>query len=192
MITIQKLVGAAALALAGVGSAQATIVDITAPAYGTWQVFDVSDLLSASGGTEWIDIADGSTLTFNIVVPTGYAAHVTVVDGGFAGDAFGVFANGSLLGSTGPAVDTQAVNVGLNFDAALADSRYSRGVFELGAGTYSLTGVLTLSATDSGLPLNTTVGGLRVDVSAVPVPPSAALMVAGLAALGLLVRRRQG
>ena len=148
MNTFQKLAGAAVLALAGAGSAQATIVDIAPPAYGTWQVFDVSDLLAASGGTEWIDIADGSALSFNFVVPTGYTAHVTVVDGGFAGDRFAVSANGTLLGSTSLPVDTQAVNVGLDFDAALADSRYSRGVFELGAGSYSLTGVLTLSATD--------------------------------------------
>lgn len=192
MITLQKLAGIAALALAGAGSAYATDIDITESSYGGWQVFDVSDLLAVSGGTEWIDVADGSVLSFQLVVPTGYTAHLTVVDGGFAGDRFAVSANGTLLGLTGAAVDTQDVNVGLDFDAALADSRYSRGVFQLGAGSYTLTGLLAQSATDGGLPLNTTVGALRVEVSAVPVPPAAALMVAGLAVLGLRQRRRQG
>lgn len=189
--TIRKLAGIAALALAGAGSAQATDIELTPPAYGSWQLFDVSDLLSVSGGTEWIDIADGSALSFHLVVPTGFAAQLTVVDGGFAGDRFAVNANGTLLGLTGAAVDTQDVNVGLDFDAALADSRYSRGVFQLGAGSYTLTGLLAQSATDGGLPLNTTVGALRVEVSAVPVPPAAALMVAGLAVLGLQQRRRR-
>ena len=65
-----------------------------------------------------------------------------MVDGGFAGDRFQVSDNGSALGFTSAAVNTYPTSAGTNFDAALGNGNYSRGVYLLHAGAHDITGLL--------------------------------------------------
>jgi len=176
-------------------SSYATTINIAAD--NSWHQFDVDDIYSQSGGVEWIDAitddqgqynGDGSALTFALTLTQ--SATLTVVDGGFGGDEFKVTINGrDYFSST--AVNTYDSSVGTDFDAALADGNtYSQLNVVLGAGTYLISGELAASALDGdGLPLNATVGGLRV--SEVPVPAAAWLFGSALAAgLGAVRRRR--
>jgi hypothetical protein len=118
---------------------------------------------------------------------------LTIVDADMAGDTFQVFNNGNLLGATSSVPVQQygsAPSVGDDYDAAMADSSFSRGVFTLGAGTYSISGVLTQSLLAGGEPLNATGGGIKLGVSPVPEPSSAVLMLAALGVTFLVSRRR--
>ncbi len=189
---LNRIAAFAVLACAGITAAHASQVSIAGADFGVWQTFDVSDLLASDGGLGWTDIADGSSLSFTFSVPTGFLARLTVVDGGFAGDRFSVSANGNLLGTSSAAVNNYPSSLGLDFDAALASSNYSHAIFSLGAGTYTVSGALSLSALDDfGNPLNSTVGGLKVDVSAVPLPAALPLLLSGLGLFGLGgIRRR--
>jgi hypothetical protein len=167
------------------GAAQAA----TLPADGQWAVFDVA--FDLSGNLNWIDVNDGSALSFSFSIPAGSVGTLTVVDGGFAGDQFEVLSGASPLGTTSLPVNSYPSNVYLDFDAALADQQYSRGLFALPSGNYVISGRLALSALDdTATPLNTTVGGIRLEVSPVPEPTSLASMLLGLAAVATVMRRR--
>lgn len=194
MHTKLKIMSAAALLAATMaGGANATTVNIAAD--DTWHQFDADDLYSLSGGLEWIDgfsdgdqyIGDGSALTFALTLTQ--TSTLTVVDAGFAGDEFRITINGQDYFSSA-ATNTYPDSIGTDFDAALADSRFSYLNLVLGAGTYLISGELVASAIDdSDLPLNATVGALRV--SEVPVPAAAWLFGSALAAgLGAVRRRR--
>lgn len=142
----------------------------------TWYAFDVDRFNAVSGSVEWIDL-DGEALTFEFT--TVAPAILTVVDAGFGGDVFAVFDRLTLLGTTSPATDTYPDSLGIDFDAALADARWSRGVYVLDAGSYSISGVLSRSAVDdSGLPIDATVGAIRV--STVPEPATWGLLMTGM------------
>lgn len=170
-------------------SAQAA--DIPLAADGGWNSFDVSDLLGPGDGLGWIDI-DGDALSFSFTVATGFVGKLTVVDAVFSGDVFSVSANGVLLGNTSAAVDSYASggNVGYDYDAALANSDYSRGVYNFAAGTYTVTGALVASAKDEfGQAINATNGALHLTVSAVPESSTVAMLLAGLGLLTVLRRR---
>jgi hypothetical protein len=176
---------AATLALAAALPAQA----VTLAADGQWSSFDVDELSAASGGLEWIDLfAEGVPLSFSFTIAAGSYGTLTVVDGGFAGDSFSVTSNGNPLGQTSAGVDSAPDSIGLDFDAALADARYSRGSWQFGAGTWTVGGALAASALYDGLPLNATVGAVRLEVSPVPEPAAAGLLLAGL---GLLAAARR-
>ena len=179
----------AALALAA-GAAQAGAVVLTSD--GGWNVFDVDSFTAISAGVEWIDITNGSALSFNFTVPIGYTARLTVVDAGFAGDTFKVFNGTGLLGSTGAVAVgdiASADNAGLDFDLALANPRFSSAVFMLSAGSHQIRGLLSQSVQDFGSNLNATVGGLRVSV--VPEPATIFTVLAGLGMVGVATRRRR-
>src|SRR5262245_39117929 len=91
-----KLMSGAILGAVGAVNAHAAILDPN----GTWQAFDVSDILAISGGKEWIDITDGTALSFTFTVAPGKTGILTVVDTGFAGDTFRVFNGITVLGAT--------------------------------------------------------------------------------------------
>ena len=167
----------ACLALSAGMVAQAHAYALTAD--GQWNAFDVDDFY----GQQWIDLG-GDALSFDFTIGASQKGILTVVDGGFAGDSFQVFNGASLLGSTSAPTDSYPDSVGLDFDAALADADYSRGVFTLGAGDYSINGLAAL------LPLGATVGAVKLEVANLPEPRSLALLLAGLAALGVTARRR--
>ncbi|MBC7699239.1 PEP-CTERM sorting domain-containing protein [Aquabacterium sp.] len=160
-----------------------------------WQTFGVDSYSALSGGTEWIDndytneTGYGTALDFNFTIGAGFVGQLTVVDASMAGDVFNVFNQGQLLGSTS-SVAVQlygsAPDVGDDHDAALLSSVFSRGLFALGAGNYSISGVLTQSLMlDDGAgslsPINATSGALKLSVSAVPEPSTLVFALLGLA-----------
>lgn len=184
-------------------AAQATSVNLAANAQ--WQAFGVDSFSSLSSGTEWIDNNDssavgfGTPLSFTFTIVDGFVGQLTVVDASLAGDTFKVFSNGQLLGSTSSVpvqVYGSAPDVGYDYDAALQNSAFSRGVFTLGAGSYSVTGELAQSLMlDDGMgglsPLNATAGAIKLSVSAVPEPSSLALVFAALGVTWLVSRRTE-
>jgi hypothetical protein len=178
-------------------AAQATSVPLADN--GQWQAFGVDSQASLSGGTEWIDNDDtnatgyGTPLTFSFTIAAGWKGQLTVVDAVLAGDVFNVFNNGALLGATSSVPVQQystAPDTGFDYDAALQDSRFSRGVYTLGAGHYNISGVLAQSLMFDGAdPLNATAGAIKLSVSAVPEPTSIELLLASLG-LALLISSR--
>ncbi|ATG91631.1 VPLPA-CTERM sorting domain-containing protein [Methylomonas koyamae] len=158
----------------------------TLAADGQWHAFDIDETSSASAGLEWIDL-DGNASSFDFSL-TG-SAILRIVDGGFAGDRFDVFNGNLLLGQTSAATNNYPESLGLDFDAAFADGRYSRGVFLLGPGSYRISGLLSLSALDDNAgALNATVGA--ISLTAVPLPAAAWMYLAGTGLLGLTARRQ--
>jgi hypothetical protein len=174
----------------GAGSAGAlTTTPISAD--GVWRSFDVDDASSLSGGLEWIDFATGDELAFSVELLE--PALLTVVDAGFGGDSFSVFddlqdSEPVALGDTSAPSDTYPDSVGTDYDAALADARYSRGFFELAPGTHLIRGQLLRSALADGSPINATVGALRL--GAIPEPSTVLLIALGLGNLAIAGRRR--
>lgn len=171
--------------------------------YGQWQRFDVSTLDALSGGTEWIDGSNslsagfGTPLSFSFTIGEGQIGQLTVVDAGFAGDTFQLFWAGASIGSTAPvpvATINTAAYIGEDFDAALADASFSRAVARIVGGSYltqfQINGRLDQSVQSAGLPLNSTVGAVRLTVSAVPEPATGLAMLAGLGLMGLHLRNR--
>jgi hypothetical protein len=192
-IKLSKTAALSALAL----SAQVHATDLTITPNGVWNPLDVDDLTAQSSSTEWIDnttgipgyTGNGSSLTFSFTLAS--SAVLDIVDAGFAGDTFGYSLNGgSALTSNVPVTEYNAnpANAGTNFDAAFSDhANFSFASLVLAPGSYTLTGALAQSVTLSGLPLNATVGAVRL--SAVPVP--AALWLMGSAIGGLVSLRRR-
>ena len=187
---IKHVIAAALLACGAVSSAHATLVNLSTN--GSWNQFDITPDLASDGGLGWIDLNDGSALSFQFTVDAGNEAVLTVVDTGASGDRFSVSINGVAQAVTSAAVNSYPSTIGQDaFDVAFGNADYSRGFYVLGAGSYTVTGSLFSSALDdSSAALNSTSGGLKVEVSQVPLPAAAWLMLSGLGALGLRLRRR--
>lgn len=200
MLSFKPALLAVALAASSL-AAQATSINLAAD--NQWQAFGVDSFSAVSGGTEWIDndysnaAGFGTPLDFTFTIAAGFVGELTVVDAAMAGDTFQVFNAGSLLGSTSSVAVQQygsAPDVGYDYDAALQNSAFSRAVFTLGAGTYSISGALAQSLMiDDGLgglsPLNATAGAVKLSVSAVPEPSTLALVIAALGVTWLVSRR---
>lgn len=162
---------------------------------GSWSEFDVAaDIALAGDGLQWIDNTTGEDLGFSFTIAPGSFGTLTVVDAGVMGDVFEVIANGNVLGQTSAVPLHELLETDfpapVDFSQTLADSNYSRGVFTLGAGSYTVTGRLTQSWTIDGFAQNATLGGVKLEVSAVPEPASLAAMLAGLAVVAVVSRRR--
>jgi hypothetical protein len=172
------------------GASRATVVPMDGG--GSWKAFDVSEDLS--GGKAWIDLNDGSPLSFTFTIDAGNVGVLTVVDTGYAGDTFNVSDGATLLGATSPVpVGVYPGVPGISDpDAALADPSFSRAAFVLGAGSYSIIGVLDQSVLSAigGPPLNSTSGDIRLDVSPVPEPSTLASLAVGIGLIAVALRRR--
>ena len=191
---MNKQLMATALAAAAVIAAPAHATSVALAADGGWNEFDVDSFLAQDFGNGWIDESNGSALNFTFTIAAGQVGTLTVVDGFNAGDTFTVTNFGNVLGATSsvPVADLTGAFLD-DFDAALTDPAFSHGVFQLHAGTYSISGSLLQSVFDSdlGTDLDATDGAVRLSISAVPEASSTALMFGGLAAIAMLARRRK-
>jgi len=182
----------AILAAAATLAAPAHATRVALAADGAWNDFTVDDVVAPAYGTGWVDDVDGSPLSFSFTIAAGSVGTLTIVDAGFAGDTFLVTNSGAFLGQTSGVAPGTTDGATASYDDALADPAYSRGVFRLAAGHYEISGSLLQSVIDSGTgaALDSTNGGIRLSVSSVPEPMNAALLLAGLAAIGAVTRRR--
>lgn len=176
------------LGLGLVAQAQASTISLSAD--NQWNEFSVDDFSSISTGVEWIDTSNSNSLnfgtanTYQFTVASGYKGFLSVVDAGFAGDRFQVFNNGQSLGLT--SLTSNSIDYSNNFDSNLLDANFSSTVFELAAGTYSITGELASTLQ----PFNATNGALKLEVAAVPLPGALGLFLGGMSLLALVRRRR--
>jgi hypothetical protein len=204
---ISALALAALSALPGFApAAQATTFNLAAD--GQWLAFGVDETSGPSDNSlAWIDNdysnapGFGTPARYDFTIGAGQVGRLTVVDADFAGDTFQVFNDGVLLGQTSAVpqgIYGQTADVGYDFDAALANASFSRVVYNLGEGSYRITGQLVQSVQlqSEGLnhnpvftPLNATTGGISLSVTAVPEPSTAALVLAALAVTVFVSRR---
>jgi hypothetical protein len=98
---------------------------------------------------------------------------LVVLDGFLSTDRFEIFNFGVSLGIT--SVNTTGGACGSDITCALNDLRYSRGIFALGPGSYSITGLQTVGQPGAAF--------LIVRAAAVPEPGVLALLLVGAAAL---------
>ncbi|MET0081697.1 MAG: PEP-CTERM sorting domain-containing protein [Sedimenticola sp.] len=148
-------------------STQASAIPLTLD--GGWQSFGFGGT-----GSSWY-----STFEFTI----SDAAVLSVTDAFLAGDIFEVFADSVSLGLTSFTSDTTS-QIGSDYDSAFASASWSSGSWDLAAGSYVISGVVTASPHGSGG------AALRLDTAEVPVPAPLALMGLGLAALGFSQRKK--
>ena len=180
----------ATAALAAAFTLPARAADAPLAADNQWSTFSVDSALEPS--LAWIDDS-GSPLSFDFIIGAGFEGTLTIVDAVFGGDTFKVTNFGKLLGGTSsvPLADIgSAVDHGYDFDAALADKSFSSAVFTLGAGSYHIGGFLDQSLLIDGQRLDATLGAVRLSVAPIPEPSTYAILLAGLAAVSLVVRRR--
>jgi hypothetical protein len=194
MIHRHLLASLALTALVAQTPARAT--DVALPSNGQWSTFAVDSLLAFDSGLGWVDDA-GNALRFTFTIASGFTGALTILDTGFAGDRFSIFDGASLLGSTSAVPVHQYDPAGVAVedpDAALADASFSRVVFSLAPGSYTLSGLLTQSVLLGNDPLAATSGALRLTVATVapvPEPSSLALLLAGVGVVGTVARRRR-
>lgn len=177
---------AATLALA---AALPALADTPLPGNGSWVGFTVdANLPPYAFG--WQD-DNGAALSLSVDIAAGQVGTLTVVDAGFSGDRFAVYDGSQLIGATGVAVNGDTSGpITFSYDAALANSDFSRGSFTLAAGHHVITGLMVESTTDSFGPLNASIGAVKLDVSPVPEPATAATLLIGLGLLIGAARRR--
>ena len=195
--TTRNALGAIPLTLAlATAAAPALAADVALDADGVWRPFAVDSLLAPpTAPLGWIDDA-GMQLAFTFAIGAAQIGTLTVVDAAIAGDTFSITNFGSAFATTSsvpPGRFETSADVGLDYDAALADPSFSRGVFTLAPGSYRIGGSLLQSVTLGGVPLEATAGALRLGlapVAAIPEPETAAMLLAGLLVIGGLARRR--
>jgi hypothetical protein len=186
----------AALALMSTLAAQATTISLNAD--DSWTPFIVN---GDEQTAPWLDYNDGYLVNFTFSIAEGQQGTLTVVDSVFAGDTFRLYNFGAFLGDTSYVPQRTYSDSWVStfdYDAALSDTSFSRGVFTLGAGTYSITGGLLQSnlqvdATTGALSaIYATEGAIKLSLSStspVPEPSSAALVLAALGVCWLISRR---
>jgi len=178
-VTLPRLLGTALLVTAGFVSVSvnaATVIGVDSGYY-RFGLDTVGAEVVGRPAEDGLLASDGSPFTFSA------ASNVLlkIVDLQLSVDRFQVFINDVDVGLT--SAQTEGASVGLDVAAALADERFSRGIYRLAAGDYS---VRVLLAEGQFLP-----GSGAIGVSSVPEPGTLALLGLGLAGLAVGRRRRQ-
>ena len=167
MQSVSRKVAAALVATTCLASAASAAVIDLSTLVGTW---DVQDQF----------MAPGDFYTNSYFAPTAMTLKFT--DLFVQGDSYSIHLNGVLQYNTSyPALDGTFIK---NPDAAYASGKYSSGLISLAAGD-------TVAFDAFTIPAGYGDGTLAV-TGVVPEPETYAMMFAGLAALGLAVRRRRG
>lgn len=177
---IRKLFQALAV---GAVLAASSVVSAAPINVGQWYTFRFDGVGSPLGagigvvlGTNPASIAaPASPWTFTL----NQQAELVVLDGFVTTDRFEIFNSGSSLGLTSAPAGGLGNPCSNDISCALANLDYSRGVFALGPGSYSITGTQVAGTTGAGFLL------LRV----VPEPDILALLGMAVAAM-TYVRRR--
>lgn len=170
----RSLIAAAITAVSVTVQAADTVVPVVD---NNWNQFFFGD-----AGSSWLNdypFNDPGKLSFSVTLNG--PAVLRVTDAGLAGDAFEVFDNGVLLGSTSTPLGTAADDANGDYAAAFASNKWSHGEWSLTAGTHVITGVTSISVFGAGEG--------AVQIAAVPEPGKVALMLAGLGLIGLITRR---
>lgn len=195
MLKFVKMAGAAALALAASFGAHATTFSLGAADFGQWKSFDVDDARGPLFSNVWIDshvesgyANDGSAISFSFSLASD--AYLRVIDSGLNGDVFSVIDNGVALGATSSPVDPGTVYLGstdTDLNNAFAGTNFSKATFLLSAGNHVITGLVVpgTSAIGEGY---STVGAIML--TPVPEPETYGMLLAGLALIGAIARRR--
>ena len=163
MLFRSALAGAALAALTALPSAAATAVT---PNSG-WVVFNFGEVGSSFSNEPF---------TFTLTK----AGALKVTDAFAIGDQFEIFDFGASMGLTSTPSD-DGTNAGSDYDLAYGDARWSSGMWVLGPGSYSITGLAVLSPYGGGD------GALMV--SQVPLPAAGLMLMVGLAGLAGLRRK---
>lgn len=180
-MNISKLLRALAV---GAVLATSSVASAAPISVGQWYTFGFGDPGSALFGD-----CGNCTLGVNpnsILAPAGpwtftlnQQAELVVVDGFVSVDQFEIFNGGTSLGLT--SAPSSGGGCGNDISCALGDLAYSRGVFALGPGSYSITGTHVVG----------TPGAAFLLLRAVAVPEPDILALLGLAAATMaFVRRR--
>jgi hypothetical protein len=167
MFSRSALLAVALTALTALPSAAVTLV----PNSG-WLKFSFGDVGSSRSGEPYtFTLSNDSTLK--------------VTDAYRTGDRFQIFNSGSSLGFTSLPI-ASAVDARDDYDLSYSDARWSSGTWVLGAGSYSITGLTTVSPFGGGD------GALMVSsgVPGVPIPAAGLMLLTGLAGFAGLRRKR--
>jgi hypothetical protein len=124
--------------------------------------------ITVDGGWQqfsWVSGPGVFNMEGSLTFTSAQATKLTVTDAFVDGDRFQVFDNGTSLGLTSlPAND--GFNIGQDQDKALADPRFSSGVFSLAPGAHAIMIKTVAIATGDG----SGGGFLRVDSAVIPSP----------------------
>ena len=151
---------------------------------GGWQLFywENPNYPNTYGGPIYDYFSGDPTFTFTVTTND----RLNITDAFYNLDTFDLTINGVSQGSTGTPVDTDYAYIdGFapgGFDAAFVSPYFSHATYDLGPGTYTLTGVTLFSPSAAGAG----VGALEL----VPEPAGWALMLVGFGVVGALARRR--
>ena len=172
---VTGLLAAAALTAVASGPARAD-VDVALTDGASWTTFFFAD-----DGSAFQDL-DGNTLDFTFTLTS--AALLRVTDGYDDGDQFSVTING-VTSATSPGVfDGTYIGTAWNqpFSDPATGALFSHATYDLGPGTYVVTGIVTQSPFFSGA------GAIQLG-GVVPEPATWAMMLVGFGGLGAVLRR---
>jgi hypothetical protein len=118
---------------------------------------------------------------------------ISLTDLDWAGDAYDIFVDGSLVGGT-PTMSGPEAEFSFDADQAFATPELSHGIFYLAARANPYTITLSVRETAPGFDYGD--GAIRADLvptqpNTVPEPASLILMATGMAGVAVVVRRRR-